>query len=223
MDELPDLAPFQRRLDELGAQMADPAFYANPRRAADVTREHQKLMELIANHHAHERIQREIPAGRNPFTYFKRVIVSIDTLKNVGSGLANVVTVPASAVKQAFVASPLYEPLPTTPGAETASTASRIKHTVDNVVGSGVLRAKEMAYSTMATNAASTVSTMLASTIASPAGQRVALALGSSVGIHTAIKPWFDALASDIPAGDNAMKAKRQESVNTQATPRQPV
>jgi len=31
-----------------------------------------------------QRIQREIPAGRNPFTYFKRVIVSIDTLKNVG-------------------------------------------------------------------------------------------------------------------------------------------
>jgi ERCC4-related helicase len=29
-----------------------------------------------------ERIQREIPAGRNPFTYFKRIIVSIDTLKN---------------------------------------------------------------------------------------------------------------------------------------------
>lgn len=29
-----------------------------------------------------ERIQREIPAGRNPFTYFKRMIVSIDTLKD---------------------------------------------------------------------------------------------------------------------------------------------
>ncbi|MCK9900547.1 DEAD/DEAH box helicase [Frankia sp. Cpl3] len=31
-----------------------------------------------------QRIQQEIPAGRNPFTYFRRVIVSIDTLKDVG-------------------------------------------------------------------------------------------------------------------------------------------
>lgn len=29
-----------------------------------------------------QRVQRELPAGRNPFAYFKRVIVSIDTLKN---------------------------------------------------------------------------------------------------------------------------------------------
>jgi peptide chain release factor 1 len=60
MDELPDLAPFQRRLDELGAQMAEPSFYGNPRRAADVTREHQKLAQLIADHHAHARVEREI-------------------------------------------------------------------------------------------------------------------------------------------------------------------
>jgi peptide chain release factor 1 len=60
MDELPDLAPFQRRLDELGAQMAEPTFYANPRRAADVTREHQKLSQLIADYHAVTRIERDI-------------------------------------------------------------------------------------------------------------------------------------------------------------------
>ena len=70
MDELPSLAPFQRRLDELAAQMAEPAFYGNPRRAADVTREHQKLAQLIDDHHAHERIEREIAEahafGRDP-------------------------------------------------------------------------------------------------------------------------------------------------------------
>ncbi len=60
MDELPALAPFQRRLDELGAQMAEPSFYANPRRAADVTREHQKLTQLVADHQAHDRLEREL-------------------------------------------------------------------------------------------------------------------------------------------------------------------
>lgn len=59
MDELPDLAPFQRRLEELGAQMAEASFYANPRRAAEVTREHQKLSQLVADHQAYSRIERE--------------------------------------------------------------------------------------------------------------------------------------------------------------------
>ena len=60
MDELPDLAPFQRRLDELSAQMAEPSFYANARRAAEVTREHQKLTQLVADHHAFTRLEREM-------------------------------------------------------------------------------------------------------------------------------------------------------------------
>ena len=60
MDTLPDIASFQRRLDELNAQMAEPSFYANPRRAAEVTREQQKLALLVADHHAFEKLGREI-------------------------------------------------------------------------------------------------------------------------------------------------------------------
>jgi peptide chain release factor 1 len=60
MDELPDFFSFQLRLDELAAQMAEPSFYANPRRAADVTREHQKLAQLAADHREFTRLEREL-------------------------------------------------------------------------------------------------------------------------------------------------------------------
>lgn len=70
MEELPDIGPFRRRLDELGAQMAEPSFYNNSRRAADVTREHQKLTELVANYADYERCEREMieaqAFGRDP-------------------------------------------------------------------------------------------------------------------------------------------------------------
>jgi peptide chain release factor 1 len=70
MHELPDIFPFQRRLDELGAQMAAPAFYNNPRRAADVTREHQKLSQLVSDHATYSKLDREIQEalalGRDP-------------------------------------------------------------------------------------------------------------------------------------------------------------
>ncbi len=59
MEELPDIAPFQRRLDELDAQMADPAFYANPRRAAEISREQQKVQQLVADHGEFARLERE--------------------------------------------------------------------------------------------------------------------------------------------------------------------
>ena len=60
MDKLPDIFPFQRRLDELDAQMADPSFYNNPRKAAEVSREQQKLQQLVADFHLHEKLGREI-------------------------------------------------------------------------------------------------------------------------------------------------------------------
>jgi len=70
MDELPDITPFQRRLDEFDAQMAEPSFYNNSRRAAEVSREQQKLQQLVADHREHARIEREIAEaaalGRDP-------------------------------------------------------------------------------------------------------------------------------------------------------------
>jgi peptide chain release factor 1 len=65
MESLPDVTPFQRRLDELAAQMAAPAFYANPRRAAEITREQQKLQNLVADHRRHARLEQEIAEARS--------------------------------------------------------------------------------------------------------------------------------------------------------------
>ncbi len=50
MDQLPDIAPFKLRLDELDAQMSAPDFYQNPRKAADISREQQKLKALLDDH-----------------------------------------------------------------------------------------------------------------------------------------------------------------------------
>jgi peptide chain release factor 1 len=60
MDEIPDILPFQRRLDEFDAEMASPSFYANPRRAADVSREQQRIHELVATHREYTRLGREV-------------------------------------------------------------------------------------------------------------------------------------------------------------------
>ena len=60
MDTLPDIFPFERRLDELAAQMAEPSFYAHPRKATEVSREQQGLRQLVENHQAYERAGREL-------------------------------------------------------------------------------------------------------------------------------------------------------------------
>ena len=60
MDHLPDITLFQRRLDELDAQMAAPSFYANPRKATEVSREQQSLRRLVEIHADYERAEREL-------------------------------------------------------------------------------------------------------------------------------------------------------------------
>lgn len=60
MDQLPDIAPFQLRYDELGAQMSESSFYNNPRKAAEVTREHQRLSALIEDHKAFSKAEKDL-------------------------------------------------------------------------------------------------------------------------------------------------------------------
>jgi peptide chain release factor 1 len=64
MRSLPDIAPFQRRLDELDAQMADPSFYSNPRRAAEVTREQQKVARMVAEYRELQRVEQQIAEAK---------------------------------------------------------------------------------------------------------------------------------------------------------------
>ncbi len=47
MHKIPDIAPFREKLAELDARMAEPNFYSDQRRAAEISREHQRLTSLI--------------------------------------------------------------------------------------------------------------------------------------------------------------------------------
>lgn len=127
----------------------------------------------------------------------------------------SLVTAPAGAIAKAFTASPLLEPQPTVEGAAPSGPVSRATATVSNVLASGVRRTKLMAESTAMSSLMSTGSAMLAGATEGPA-RRAVLALGNAIGIHAAIRPWFNALASHIPVGDNAMRAERQQHVNAQ-------
>jgi len=59
METLPDIGPFRHRLEELSAQMAAPDFYSNPRSATEISREHQKLTELVDSYRRFKRLERE--------------------------------------------------------------------------------------------------------------------------------------------------------------------
>lgn len=44
---IPDIAPFRDRLDQLTKKLSDPGVFNDPRKAADFSREHQKLGRLV--------------------------------------------------------------------------------------------------------------------------------------------------------------------------------
>ena len=60
MSDLPDIAPFRRRLDELDAEMASPSFYDDARHATTVSREQQKLSRLIEDYDRYVALGRDL-------------------------------------------------------------------------------------------------------------------------------------------------------------------
>ncbi len=60
MPTIPDIQPFVRRIEELDAAMADPSFYSDARKAARLSKEHQKLREMINEHTELQKVDLEI-------------------------------------------------------------------------------------------------------------------------------------------------------------------
>ena len=53
MHKIPDIAPFKDKLAELDTQMAEPNFYSDQRKAAEISREHQRLSSLVEKFEAY--------------------------------------------------------------------------------------------------------------------------------------------------------------------------
>lgn len=134
---------------------------------------------------------------------------AVEKVAGLVSGVIGGVGAAGATVKNSFVAGPLFQP---------NSTAG----TLGLIGASAVRRTQELAKATVTTTALSTATAALASTIDGPAKNAV-LAVGNAVGIHAAVKPWFDAIAVTIPAADNKMKASQQERLAAQASTRPPV
>ena len=60
MHTIPDIAPFRAKLDDLDAQMAEPNFYSDQRRAADISREQQRLSSLVEKFEAYHAAEAQI-------------------------------------------------------------------------------------------------------------------------------------------------------------------
>lgn len=64
MDGIPPIDPYRRRYDEIDARMASPDFFSDQRRAAGLSREHQKLGELLEQYEDLRRCLRRIEENR---------------------------------------------------------------------------------------------------------------------------------------------------------------
>lgn len=134
-----------------------------------------------------------------------------DAARRAVQQVASPLVAVGQAWSQSLSSSPLIEPAPR--DAAGTLTAGRVLATASNVAASVANRAGEMAKATLTTSTMATGSAMLASSIHGPAREFV-LAIGNAVGIHAAIKPWFNAVTTAIPQGDARIRALRDAVVN---------
>ena len=65
MQKIPDIAPFREKLASLDAQMAEPNFYSDQRRAADISREHLRVSSLIEKFEAYREAEKQIAENKS--------------------------------------------------------------------------------------------------------------------------------------------------------------
>jgi peptide chain release factor 1 len=60
MDLLPHIDRFRRRFAELEEHLARPDLYDNPQKAQEITREHSRLKQLLADAQNWQKLQRDL-------------------------------------------------------------------------------------------------------------------------------------------------------------------
>jgi hypothetical protein len=142
-----------------------------------------------------------------------------DAVASQWQRFAGAVRRPLAAMTQAwgraFEASGLAEPA--APGSpDDAWTARRVRASVSNTTASLVRRSVEMGAATRIMSLMSTAGALFANCTEGLARRGVLMAF-NVIGVHFAIKPWFDSLATTIPQGDRDMRERRLEHVKEQA------
>lgn len=128
-----------------------------------------------------------------------------------------------TAMREALHDSPLRDPQPNVdlgplPASTTQrSTAAVVTSTAVNTLSSVANRSFEMLKATPGLFLSTFATPIVARAMPTPELQATVRDVGAGLGIHSAIEPWFDSLAKDIPQTDKAMQARRQEAVNEDA------
>lgn len=64
MNDIPDIGPFRKRIEGLNAKMADPHFFEDQRKVAQVSREHQSISNIIQLYEELEKMVKDAEANQ---------------------------------------------------------------------------------------------------------------------------------------------------------------